>query len=232
MCACALVNVYLWACVCVCVCVAGLTQVETSACVCTDHNDSARQLSHHGGTVAKTHTHTYTYTHITPPPHLPYIQHSLPLRTLFPLSLIYSGQWHCHGNQQCFGECLFRECVSGDRWANTWDPLGFCKHLRGEEVKWGRMRRGSEGGTTGQQVDKQRSSGFSQHLTLNVHLRCPWCTACTGHQPVLSLHHVLYAPVLCVMLQLHWLASYLSIPKHFSLQLGWIILITIVCFCE
>ena len=46
----------------------------------------------------------------------------------------------------------------------------------------------------------------------------------------LALHHLLYAPVLCVMQQLHWLASYLSIPKHFSLQLGCIILITIVCF--
>lgn len=53
--------------VCACSCVAGLTQVEMSVCVCTDRNDSARQLSHGGSTVAKSHTHRCPPQHSTLP---------------------------------------------------------------------------------------------------------------------------------------------------------------------
>ena len=93
------------------------------------------------------------------------------------------------------------------------------------------MGRGSEGETTGQQVHKQSEQQF---LTAPDLLCTPEVPVMYGthRSPACSaLHHLLNAPVHCVMQQqLHWLVSYLSIPKRFSLQLGCIILITIVCF--
>lgn len=72
-------HVFTYISMCACLWVAGLTEIKMSVCICTDLNDSARQLSHESTTVAKTYTHTIA----------PYnVQHSLPLSALIPLSYL------------------------------------------------------------------------------------------------------------------------------------------------